>query len=74
MLRQQVERSGRPVTPTSKARSRKVIAREIFMQEAQKRGLEGSADFKGANGTGAPDHPDPQLFNDYKRTKPRDRR
>ena len=46
-LKQQVERSGRPVTPELENQIKEeVIAREIFMQEAQKRGLEGSADYK----------------------------
>ena len=47
VLKQQVERSGRPVTPElEKQIKEEVSARAIFMQEAQKRGLEGSADYK----------------------------
>lgn len=47
VLKQQVERSGRPITPEIEGQIKEeVIAREIFMQEAQKRGLEGSADYK----------------------------
>ncbi len=46
-LKQQVERSGRPVTPDVEAQIKEeVIAREIFMQEAKKRGLDTSADYK----------------------------
>ncbi|MFD0667422.1 peptidylprolyl isomerase [Ramlibacter sp. MAHUQ-53] len=46
-LAAQVAKSGRPVTPEIKNQIRdEVIAREIFMQEAQKRGLDGSDDFK----------------------------
>ena len=46
-LKQQVEKSGRPVTPDIDSQIKEeVIAREIFMQEAQKRGLEASADYK----------------------------
>ncbi len=46
-LSQQVARSGREVTPEVQAQIKdEVIAREIFMQEAQKQGLEASADFK----------------------------
>ncbi|WP_404299303.1 peptidylprolyl isomerase [Alicycliphilus denitrificans] len=46
-LKQQVERSGRPITPEMENQIKEeVIAREIFMQEAQKRGLEASADYK----------------------------
>ena len=47
VLKQQVERSGRPVTPEMEGQIKEeVIAREIFMQEAQKRGLEATADYK----------------------------
>ncbi|AEG93114.1 peptidylprolyl isomerase [Ramlibacter tataouinensis] len=46
-LSAQVAKSGRPVTPEMSNQIKdEVIAREIFMQEAQKRGLEGSEDFK----------------------------
>ena len=47
-LAQQLARSGRPVTPDVEAQIKEeVIAREIFMQEAQKRGLDASEDYKG---------------------------
>jgi peptidyl-prolyl cis-trans isomerase C len=46
-LAQQVIRSGRQVTPEMQGQIKEeVIAREIFMQEAQARGLDGSDDFK----------------------------
>ncbi len=46
-LAQQVARSGRPITPEVEAQIKEeVIAREIFMQEAQKRGLDASDDYK----------------------------
>ena len=46
-LAQQVARSGRPVTPEMQGQLRdEVIAREIFIQEAQLRGLDSSDDFK----------------------------
>ena len=46
-LKQQVERSGRPVTPDVLAQIKEeLIAREIFMQEARKRGLDASEDYK----------------------------
>jgi peptidyl-prolyl cis-trans isomerase C len=46
-LAQQVSRSGRPITPDVEQQIREeVIAREIFMQEAQKRGLDASDDYK----------------------------
>jgi len=47
VLKQQVERSGRPVTPEMEGQIKdEVIAREVFLQEAQKRGLEASQDYK----------------------------
>ena len=47
VLKQQVERSGRPVTPEMEGQIKdEVIAREVFMQEAQKRGLEATPDYK----------------------------
>ncbi|MEY2620411.1 MAG: hypothetical protein RIT26_231 [Pseudomonadota bacterium] len=46
-LSQQLIRSGRPITPDIEAQIKEeVIAREIFMQEAQRRGLDASDDFK----------------------------
>ena len=46
-LKQQVARSGRPITPDVEAQTKEeVIAREIFMQEAQKRGLDATDDYK----------------------------
>ena len=47
VLKQQVERSGRTVTPEILAQIKEeLIAREIFMQEARKRGLDASEDYK----------------------------
>lgn len=46
-LTQQVVRSGRPMTPEIQGQIKdEVIAREIFMQEAQKQGLDTTEDFK----------------------------
>lgn len=46
-LQQQIERSGRPITPELQAQLKdEVIAREIFMQEAKKRSLDASEDYK----------------------------
>jgi peptidyl-prolyl cis-trans isomerase C len=46
-LKQQVERSGRPVTPEMMGQIKEeLIAREVFMQEAKKRGLDASEDYK----------------------------
>ena len=47
VLAQQLATAGRPVTPEMAPQLREeVIAREIFMQEAQKQGLEGTEDYK----------------------------
>ena len=47
MLASQLERSGRAVTPDMEQQLREeVIMREIFMQEAEKQGLEASDDYK----------------------------
>jgi len=47
VLAQQVARSGRPITPEMQGQLKdEVIAREIFIQEAQKQGLESTEDFK----------------------------
>jgi peptidyl-prolyl cis-trans isomerase C len=47
VLTQQVAKSGRPMTPEIEKQIKdEVIAREIFMQEAQKSGLDSSDDFK----------------------------
>jgi peptidyl-prolyl cis-trans isomerase C len=46
-LQQQVEASGRPVTPEILAQIKEeLIAREVFMQEARKLGLDASEDYK----------------------------
>jgi peptidyl-prolyl cis-trans isomerase C len=46
-LSQQVASQGKPVTPEMQAQIKEeVINREVFMQEAQKRGVDGSDEFK----------------------------
>jgi len=46
-LAQQVARSGRPVTPEGENQIKdEVIAREVFMQEAQKKGLDATDDYR----------------------------
>ena len=46
-LQQQIEASGRPVTPEVLAQIKEeLIAREVFMQEARKRGLDASDEYK----------------------------
>ncbi len=47
VLKQQVEASGRPVTPEVLAQIKEeLVAREVFMQEAKKRGLDASDEYK----------------------------
>ena len=47
MLQQQLAKAGRPVTPEMAGQLKdEVIAREIFLQEASKRGLDASEDYK----------------------------
>jgi peptidyl-prolyl cis-trans isomerase C len=47
VLAQQLAAAGRPVTPEMQGQLREeVVAREIFMQEAQKQGLDGTEDYK----------------------------
>ena len=47
MLSTQLAKAGRPVTPEMQGQLKdEVIAREIFLQEAQKRGLDATDDYK----------------------------
>ncbi|MPM87272.1 putative parvulin-type peptidyl-prolyl cis-trans isomerase [bioreactor metagenome] len=70
-LKQQVERSGRPMTPEVENQIKEeVIAREIFMQEAKKRGLEGSADYKNQLELARQTILIRELFADYQKNNP----
>ena len=47
MLKSQIAKAGRPVTPDmEKMLKEEVVAREVFMQEAQRRGLDANDDYK----------------------------
>ena len=71
VLKQQVERSGRPVSPEMEGQIKdEVIAREIFMQEAQKRGLEASSDYKAQMELARQTILIRELFNDYQTKNP----
>ena len=71
VLKQQVERSGRPVSPEMEGQIKdEVIAREIFMQEAQKRGPEASADYKAQMELARQTILIRELFNDYQTKNP----
>jgi len=70
-LKQQVERSGRPITPEMENQIKEeVIAREIFMQEAQKRGLEATADYKAQMELARQTILIRELFVDFQKTNP----
>ncbi len=70
-LKQQVERSGRPITPEVEAQIKEeVIAREVFMQEAKKRGLEGTPDFKNQMELARQTIMIRELFADYQKKNP----
>ena len=70
-LSQQVAKSGRPVTPEMEGELKKeVIAREIFMQEAQKAGLEATEDFKAQMELARQTLLIRELFMDYQKKNP----
>ncbi len=70
-LKQQVERSGRPISPEMEGQIKEeVIAREIFMQEAQKRGLEATADYKAQMELARQTILIRELFVDFHKTNP----
>jgi peptidyl-prolyl cis-trans isomerase C len=71
VLSAQLAKSGRPVTPevTNQIKD-EVIAREIFMQEAQKRGLDTSDDFKAQMELARQTLLIRELFADYQKTNP----
>lgn len=70
-LTQQIERSGRPVTPDMQAQLREeVIAREIFMQEADKLGLAATDNFKSQMELARQTLLIRELFADYEKKNP----
>ncbi len=71
VLKDQVQRSGREASPEMEGQIKEeVIAREIFMQEAQKRGLEASADYKAQMELARQTILIRELFNDYQTKNP----
>ena len=71
VLKQQIERSGRPISPEMESQIKEeTIAREIFMQEAQKRGLEASSDYKAQMELARQTILIRELFNDYQMKNP----
>jgi peptidyl-prolyl cis-trans isomerase C len=70
-LAAQLAKSGRPVGVEMQAQLRdEVIAREVFMQEAQKRGLDGSDDFKAQMELARQTLLIRELFADYQKANP----
>ncbi len=70
-LTQQVERSGRPVDDTLKAQIKEeLIAREIFVQEAEKRGIKASKDYKAQAELALQTILIRELFADFQRKNP----
>ena len=70
-LANQLTKSGRPVTDEVKAQIKdEVITREIFMQEAQKRGLAASKDFKEQMELARQTILIRELFADFQKTSP----
>ena len=71
MLKQQLAKSGRPVGTEMEGQLKdEVIAREIFMQEAQKRGLDAGDDFKAQMELARQTILIRELFADYQKKNP----
>jgi peptidyl-prolyl cis-trans isomerase C len=70
-LAAQLAKSGRPISDDMQGQLKdEVIAREIFMQEAQKRGLDGSEDFKAQMELARQTLLIRELFADYQKKNP----
>jgi len=71
MLTQQLAKAGRQVSPEMQGQLKdEVIAREIFMQEAQKRGLDATDDFKAQMELARQTILIRELFSDYQKNNP----
>jgi peptidyl-prolyl cis-trans isomerase C len=70
-LAQQIARSGRQVTPEMQGQLKdEVITREIFMQEAQSRGLDATEDYKNQLDLARQSILIRELFTDYQKANP----
>jgi peptidyl-prolyl cis-trans isomerase C len=70
-LESQLQRAGRPIPPEMQDQiKQEVIAREIFMQEAQKRGLDGTDDYKAQLELARQTILIRELFADYQKKNP----
>ncbi|AMO25089.1 peptidylprolyl isomerase [Ramlibacter solisilvae] len=71
VLASQIARTGRPVSPEMQTQLKEeVVLREIFMQEAQQRGLDGSDDFKNQMELARQTILIKELFTDYQKKNP----
>ena len=71
MLAAQLAKAGRPISPEMQGQLKdEVIAREIFMQEAQKRGLDATDDFKAQIELARQTILIRELFADWQKTNP----
>jgi peptidyl-prolyl cis-trans isomerase C len=71
VLASQISKTGRPVTPEMQGQLKdEVILREIFMQEAQKRGLDASDDFRAQMELARQTLLIRELFSDYQKKNP----
>jgi peptidyl-prolyl cis-trans isomerase C len=70
-LAAQLTKAGRPITPEMQGQLKdEIIAREIFMQEAQKRGLDATDDFKGQMELARQTLLIRELFTDFQKNNP----
>ena len=71
VLAQQLAAAGRPVTPEMQSQLREeIVAREVFMQEAQKQGLDASEDYKNQLELARQAILIRALFENYRKTSP----
>ena len=71
VLAQQLAAAGRPVTPEMESQLREeVVAREVFMQEAQKQGLDASDEYKNQLDLARQAIMIRALFDNYRKTAP----
>ena len=71
VLAAQLAKAGRPVTPEMQGQLKdEVVAREVFMQEAQKRGLDATDDFKAQLELARQTLLIRELFADYQKNNP----
>ncbi|MEO5735893.1 MAG: peptidylprolyl isomerase, partial [Variovorax sp.] len=71
MLAQQLAAAGRPVTPEMQTQLREeVVTREVFMQEAQKQGIDKSDEFKAQLELARQAILIRTLFDNYRKTSP----